>query len=303
MKKINLVIITLIAALLLAGCGDASGKLSDGNSVIFQVGNTKLTKNEFYETMRDHDNGDYIVKDLAKLLVNKEIETTDAITKEANDVFDEVIGEYDNDLAKALQTLGYDSEEDLRSDILDSVKSDYLVDKYLDDNWSALTAKYLPAKIRVLTFTTQENETEPFRARADKAYAELKSGVSFDEVAKKYMPEGSGAASLAAEALFTTDTAKYDKAVVEYMKTVVTPGLSEVFYNEAKTSCYIVYVTNNNISQLKSDFSNYLKNSDAITEELYGFYLQKYGFRVYDINIYNILKTNYPNYLVQDKEK
>ncbi|MBQ6653911.1 MAG: hypothetical protein IJM79_00060 [Erysipelotrichaceae bacterium] len=299
MKKITLAFIAILMVCLLAGCGDAHGKLTNGNQPLFTIGKTKVTKNDFYEVMRDYDSGDYLIKQTAKYIVNAEIETTDEITAEARKQFDETVAGYD-DLAAALKALGYASEEELMEDVVDSVKSDRMIDKYIEDNWDDLTAKYAPLKVRVLSFETEENETADFKERAAAALAELKAGETFDAVAKKYMDESSDAYKLAAEALYTTATSGYDTIVSEYLKTVTTPGLSEVLTDNTGTKAFVVQVTNNNLTQLKNDFVSYLKGLSSITQDMYTFYFKKHNFTIYDIDLYNLIKTNYASYLVQD---
>jgi hypothetical protein len=66
MKKLTVLILSVLMVCLMAGCGNASGKLSDGNKVLFQVGKNKVTKNDFYKVMRDYDAGDFIIKQAAK---------------------------------------------------------------------------------------------------------------------------------------------------------------------------------------------------------------------------------------------
>ncbi|MCR5067365.1 MAG: hypothetical protein K6A14_04850 [Erysipelotrichaceae bacterium] len=299
MKKIILALIAIMMVCLLAGCGDAHGKLTNGNQPLFTIGKTKVTKNDFYKVMRDYDGGDYLIKQTAKYIVNAEIETTDEITAQAKKQFDETVADYE-DLATALKTLGYDSEEELMEDVIDSVKSDLLIDKYIEDNWDELTKQYSPLKIRVLSFATEENETADFKERAAAALADLKAGAKFDDVAKKYMDEASDAYKLAAETLYTTSSSSYDTVVKDYLKTVVTPGLSEVLTDSTGTKGYIVQVTNNNLTQLKADFTEYLKGLSTISQDMYTYYFKKHNFTIYDIDLYNIIDTNYASYLVQD---
>ncbi len=298
MKKIALLLISVLMVCLLAGCGDASGKLSDGNKVLFQVGKNKVTKNDFYKVMRDYDAGDFIVKQAAKFIVNQEIETTDQIKADAKKQFEETIAEYD-DLKTALEKLGYESEEELMEDVIDSVKSDLLIDKYIEDNWDNLVSQYAPLKIRVMTFTQADNGDD-FKTTAANALNEIKAGETFSAVADKYMKKDSDAYKLTAESLYVTTSSGYDTVVKDYLKEVTTPGLSEVLTNSAGTVAYIVQVTNNNISQLRDDFITHLKGISTISTEMYGFYLKKHNFTLYDIDLYNIIKENYQSYLVQD---
>ena len=299
MKKITLTIIAIMMVVLLAGCGDASGKLTGGNQALFTIGKTKITKNDFYEVMRDYDAGDYIIKQAAKYVVNAEIETTDEISAEAKKQFDKTVAEYD-DLAAALKALGYASEEELLEDVIDSVKSDKMIDKYIVDNWDGLIKQYTPLKVRVMTFTSAESDEITVQDRAAKALAELKAGEAFENVAAKYMDTSSDNYKLVAEGLFTSTASTYDVNVKEYLKTVTTPGLSEVITNSTGTVTYIVQVTNNNAEQLRADFVDYLKTVSTMTQEMYSYYFKKHNFRLYDIDLYNIIKNNYSSYLVQD---
>ena len=88
MKRIKLSVITLLAALLLAGCGNKIAKLTNGNDVLIQFGDTKITKDDLYHSMLTTDGGYTVINMANKMIVNLEIETTDELVAEAQEQID-----------------------------------------------------------------------------------------------------------------------------------------------------------------------------------------------------------------------
>ena len=300
MKKTVEIIIASLMLVVMTGCGDASAKLSNPNEVLFSIDGTKYTKNDLYQQMIDYDAGDNLIKTVAKQVVNLEIETTDEITAKAQADYQDLLDMYNTDIETILNYLGYASEEALMDDLIASAKVEMLADKYIEENLDSLFDEYKPLLYKMITISTQENETETYEERAALALAELRDGVNFETVVEKY--GDATAQSSAAETLYTVNSS-LDSNVRSFLETVTSPTLSSAITAAGSTeTLYIVQVTSTNRTQVKDKLVDYLKNTDNFSTDLYAVYFKKHNFRVYDIDIYNSLNDNYPEFLVQDSK-
>ena len=144
MKRIKLSVITLLAALLLAGCGNKIAKLTNGNDVLIQFGDTKITKDDLYHSMLTTDGGYTVINMANKMIVNLEIETTDELVAEAQEQIDTYKATLTDDWQTSLEKLGFENEEQLFEQILSSIKATKLVSKYVDENFDTLVEEYAP---------------------------------------------------------------------------------------------------------------------------------------------------------------
>ena len=135
------------------------------------------------------------------------------------------------------------------------------------------------------------------RKKAEEAIAEIKAGSVFEDVAAKYTSDS----ALTAEKLYTRDNSSLDYNVLQFLATVQAPTLSDVIVNKNANGYYIVQVTVTNQEQLRIDTIDYLKSLSTFTDKAYGYFFTKHNFTVYDIDVYNSIKRNYPSYLGIDE--
>ena len=133
------------------------------------------------------------------------------------------------------------------------------------------------------------------KQKATEAHEQLKSGGSFDAIAEKYAEN----ADLAKETLYTNKSS-LEINVMQYLASVNAPALSDVITSDKGTAYYIVQVTNINGEQLKDDLHKYLEDTNDFTDSVYSYYCKKHNVKYYDIDVYNLIKNNYPAFLVQD---
>ena len=300
MKKLVKLLLVSLLVLGLAGCKDATANVSDKNTVMMTIGKNKITKGDLYQKMMADDAANTVINMALETIANKEIETTDAIKKAGQDKFDgykKDLTEDGDDFLESLKAMGFDSEEEFLNYCITLAKEEALSDKYIEDNFDSLFDKYKPVQARIMFFdgTLADSSVEKAKANAESALAEVKGGASFSEVAKKYNSKD----SLAAETLYTNDDDTLDSNVILYMFSTTTPGLSNVITNKDAKGFYIVQVTNMNKEQIRSNFTTHLKQEDDFADTVHGHFFEKYNFRVYDIDVYNTIKKNYPSYLVQ----
>ena len=76
--------------------------------------------------------------------------------------------------------------------------------------------------------------------------------------------------------------------------------LGEYQFNAKLDTFYIVKVVSTNVS--KEDASSAIYEIQTIDDQAFAYFLEKYGFVVYDIDLYNGIKSQAPVYLVQDNK-
>ena len=298
-RTLRAIVITLLAIGLLAGCKDASASISDKKTVILKVGSRTLTREDLYQKMLSDDNANTVVNKAMELIAGAEIETTDAIRTRAQEIFDDYkkqLESEDQSFEEILKSYGYESTEAFMDYCINSAKSEKLLEKYIDDNWDTLLEEHHPLKAKMIFLSATTETFNDVFAEAKQVLEEIKNGKSFDEASEEY----SDTKSLGTEKLYVRSDSSLDYNVLQYLLTVNSTGLSDVIANAGLNGYYIVQVTNTNALQMKDDFVKLLKNNSDFVEDANHFYFKKHNFKIYDIDIYNTIKSNYPAYLVQD---
>ena len=297
MNKTRRIIVLSLLALLLAGCSDASAKISNAKEVLFTIGDTKVTKGDMYDRMLADDAGATVIQKALSAVVAKEVETTDAIKAEAQKTFDtnkKAVEDAKLDWLEQLKSAGFDSEEDYMNHCLDTAKQAHLVDQYIEENYDTLLAEHKPVKARMI-FLSAGNDTEAAIQKMNKALDRIEAGEDFVLVAK----ETGSSEDRAKEKIYLRSDSTIDYNVLAFLEQTSSPKVSDVITAKNSNGYYIVQITNTNASQLKDEFVETLKADEDFTDEVYGYYMKKYGFRIYDITVYNQIKENFPAYLVQ----
>ena len=201
------------------------------------------------------------------------------------------------DFESSLEAAGYKSVDEFFEFLLSDIKIDYLQDAYIKEKWSELLTEYAPKKAKIMCFNSSETVTmDQAYENATKALAEVQKGGSFATVAAKYGSDS----SLANEKMYTSKDTNLDANVAQFISAQTAPTLSDVIKNANDSSYYIVQVTATNEEQIRDDFVTSLKAITDFGDTVSKFYFEKYHFTIYDIDIYNAIKTNYPSYLIQD---
>ncbi|MGN1399223.1 MAG: hypothetical protein ACI4WG_04405 [Erysipelotrichaceae bacterium] len=297
MKKITLIISILAIAFTLTACGNKTANVSH-NEVLIQFGKTKITTSDLYYQMLEADKGATAINEAAKVILDREIETTDEILAEANKQLNEIKIEFNDDLSSLMKSYGFETEEELLQQVIYSVKSDKLIDKYIENHLDELYAEYQPFKAKMIYIeinSTDDPEGELAKEEAQLVVDLLKGGASFDEVSAEH----SDKTSYGTEQLYTTESS-IDYNVLSYAQSVSSPSLSEIILNNNKTGYYVVQVTVTNKEQLKEDFLTSLKDNSDFTSMVENSYFRDHNFQLYDILTYTYISNNYSEYLSND---
>ena len=297
MKKLTLIISILAIALTLSACGNKTANVSH-NDVLIQFGKNKITTSDLYYQMLEADKGATVINQVAKYILDQEIETTDEILAEAEKQLADIKVEMEGDLSSLMKSYGFETEEELLQQVIYSVKSDKLIDKYISTNLDSIYEQYKPFKAQMIYIeinSTDDPDGEAAKQEAQLVVDLLKSGASFEEVSKEH----SDKTSYGTETLYTTEST-LDYNVLAYAQSVSSPALSDIILNNNKTGYYVVQVTVTNKEQLKEDFISSLKNNSDFTSLVENSYFRDHNFQLYDILTYTYINNNYSEYLSND---
>ena len=297
MKKLTLIISILAIALTLSACGNKTANVSH-NDVLIQFGKNKITTSDLYYQMLEADKGATVINQVAKYILDQEIETTDEIIAEAEKQLADIKVEMEGDLSSLMKSYGFETEEELLQQVIYSVKSDKLIDKYISTNLDSIYEQYKPFKAQMIYIeinSTDDPDGEVAKQEAQLVVDLLKSGASFEEVSKEH----SDKTSYGTETLYTTEST-LDYNVLAYAQSVSSPALSDIILNNNKTGYYVVQVTVTNKEQLKEDFISSLKNNSDFTSLVENSYFRDHNFQLYDILTYTYIDNNYSEYLSND---
>jgi len=297
MKKfVKIALLVVLSLSVLSGCKDATATISDKSTVIMTIGKTKITKGDVYDAMCNDDAANIIVTKALALIAEKEVELTDDIKKAAEDIYTnykEQIEKNKQDFEETIKSYGYESLEAFMDYCTETARSNALTDKYIEDNWNTILEEYAPVKARIISISGVSDDAAA-KEKIQSALAEIKDGGDFEAVAAKF----SDNKDLGKEALYTRKSS-LDYNVLQYLSTVNAPGLSDIITSQKGTTYYIVQVTNINAEQLKDELIKSLKDTNDFVNGIYTHYCEKHNFKIYDIGLYNLIKNNYPAFLVQ----
>ena len=287
MKKINAIIASAALLSMLTGCKDAEAEISDRETILFKVGSTTVTKGTVYDMLMNSQAGDTVLNGAQKKIAEQEIEITDEIKADAQETLDMYLEYYGDSFTTYLDQLGMTSEDYLNKSLIPSIQVEKLSEKYVDENFDTLAAKYQPVKAILIEFTTKED--------SDAAFAELNEGKDPAETASAHNSYSSGTSMI-----YTTEAASVDASVRTALLSQ-TPDQGWTQMEAADGSAfYIIKVEDNNVENFRDDaVSNFRTLADVSTASTQ-YWLSKYNFHVYDITAYNALKEDHPEYLIQD---
>ncbi len=298
-KLVKIALLSFITVALLAGCKDATATVSNPKEMLIKIGNVTVTKGDVYAEMMKDDASNTVVNLALKQIANAEVETTDDIKKEAQSTYDDYKAQIEStgvDFETGLKQYGYASAEEFMDYCISTVKADRLLDKYIDENWDKLVEENKPVKAKMI-WVDGSNGMEDAQKEANEAIALLKSGVSFAEVSEKYNDRP----AYAEEKLYTlANNSTLDYNVLQFMLNTTTPTLSEAIQANTGSAYYVVQVTNTNINQMKDEFITAYKNMTNTRDTVFHNYFKAHKFTIYDIDVFNTVKANYPSYLVQN---
>lgn len=276
--------------LFLAGCSGATASVSDPDKELMTIGDVTYTRGQEYEYIKKSTGPNLVMQMAEEVIYDKEVPVTDEIRKQAEDNYNEYAKTSDN-LESYIQSLGYKDRQDYIDKVLiPAVQAEKLLTKWFTDAQEEIVQEYKPSRAQIIQTDSKDS--------ADKALQALKDGKSAQDVAGQYQMEGTSYNGTAA-IVTTMDTVLPTRLINTLSSAESKAGVvNEVFENDDKTQFFVAVLVSNNYDDIKGELESTLKNDSTVTEKCLVSYLTKYDFRVFDQDIFDYLRVNYPQYLV-----
>lgn len=282
------------AALLftVSGCSDATTNVTDASTALVSVGKTKITKENIYTGLKTQGAVNSIINRVTEIICDNEIPLTDEIKAEAQatmESFKGYVGEENWD--NFIKGNGYASEEDyFNQRVVLAARAGHITEKYLDEAWSKVASNTNPRQVQI--FATDDEEKAKQALEAIKGGKEVKAVIEeLGGISEDY--DGSTQTLTSESGLPTNVWGNIVKVTED--NTV----LDEVQYSLDLTKYYVVKVIATNPDDFKETAIKALATSTNIQNEGFAYYLKKYNFNIYDIDIYNAFKTQAPQYIIK----
>lgn len=278
MKKI---LIILLVALSLVGCTTKGySKVTDGDTVIIEGPNKKVTKQEIYESLKSLSSSEYTQDILIKIAENVDIDM-DEIDKEIQETIDLYI------------SIGYLNESDVeyaRSTLKASAVLEKLAEIYVNDNYDEFVENDKPVKMQMVSFYDEET--------ANKFVEDVKAGKSFEEAASD-----NGYQYDCPIQIFLDSDETLPLNVKSYLNDTASTGLSTIIIVtntttdadgnvQSNDTYYILNIISKNPEDYVEEYKT--KKIDSVGEDgVINYMFETHDVKFYDQDIYEIMYQNY----------
>ncbi|MEG0694417.1 MAG: hypothetical protein RR440_01585 [Erysipelotrichaceae bacterium] len=292
MKKISVLAIVM-SLILLTGCSDATADISDGGKTLFTVGGESITRDDLFKPMKANA-ANTVLEEATKVIVKKEIETTDAMRSAATSELEKAKATTSGTFKEYINGMGFkDEDEYYNKYLLLAQQQQGLYRKYVDENFDKIAKKLHPVKAQII-YTTDKD-------KAVAALADVIAGKGFVETAKAYGDTTNFNGNV--QLIHASSTGIVD-VLMNRIKTVKKDNtlIKDLIVDATGNGSYILNVVNTNAKDFKNEAIDAFLALTNTKDDAMAYFLKKYNFAVYDINVYNTIKKNNPAYLVQDQD-
>ena len=296
MKK-NKIVLVLGAALMLGGCGNATANISHGSDVIGTIGNTSITDGDIYSSLKSTSGYSYALTMIREQIFAREIEVTDEMRQQAQDEYDQYAEQYEaQDTGMTAEEyviyLGYESVDDYINKVyLPNYEQQALNAKYMEDDNANFLEEYEPVKAQIIQTSDQDTASQALEA--------LNNGDDFADVAEEYNDSTTYDGS---EQIVTTQSGLPTAVMTKLNDAEDGTLVNEVIADTTNGYYYVVRLVSKDYETIKDDIVEALQDNTTLTNDAMVYYLKKYNFTVYDVDIFNALRDSNPEYLVQRPE-
>lgn len=296
MKK-NKIVLVLGAALMLGGCGNATANISHGSDVIGTIGSTSITDGDIYSSLKSTSGYSYALTMIREQIFAREIEVTDEMRQQAQDEYDQYAEQYEaQDTGMTAEEyviyLGYESVDDYINKVyLPNYEQQALNAKYMDDDNANFLEEYEPVKAQIIQTSDQDTASQALEA--------LNNGDDFADVAEEYNDSTTYDGS---EQIVTTQSGLPTAVMTKLNDAEDGTLVNEVIADTTNGYYYVVRLVSKDYETIKDDIVEALQDNTTLTNDAMVYYLKKYNFTVYDVDIFNALRDSNPEYLVQRPE-
>lgn len=295
MKKISGILCVCALSITLVGCKDATAGVSDAKKALITVGDTSITKGDVYKVLKGNSGASTALSMATDAIYDMEgIKVNDEMKKRAEKEFQEALKsskQKEEDFLKNLKSYGFESKEDyIEQYYYSEYKQEALNKKYVNDKKKSVFNTYNPVKGRVLETTSKE--------KAEDALKAIQKGEDFESTAKKY---GDTTTYNGKETVYISESG-LPQSVFSQMVNVTKNGIiSKVIEDTSSGKYYVAQVTEKDSSKFEKDAINtILETSTSLKDTVLTYYLEKNKFTIYDIDVYNGIKSQNESYIVQD---
>lgn len=292
----------LMLSSILTGCAGAQTSVKKGDSTLFQVGDTVVTKQQIYDTVKYNKGASYSIEKIKEKIEKIEVKDEDQMNKKVKKRIDILYKQYEEYYGKEesfesqVKNSGYKDVDEFKKKVLrPQVLEELLMEKYTNKHIDKYLKQYKPVIAKVLAVEGED--------AAKEAVKELKSGASWDDVYTKYASQSSSYQNTK-KVLTTSDSdlnpddikTLYKNKKAGVMTKVYSPSSSD------STTRYLINVISCDATsdEYYADFINQLKSLDSNFEKnLWKHYLKKHNFEVHDQDIFDIIRVDNPEYLYQ----
>lgn len=289
MKLSKKILLTLSLATLTA-CSDAVTKVNKANDVLMKVGKNTITKGELYTSMKQAFGASTVNSMAIKQIAALEVPVNEEMKKAAKDTLNNYKKLYGDSFKSYLSNTKMTEDQYLNDYLIPSQQAQKLAEKYILANFSIISKKYQPVQASVIIFKDEK--------KANEALTELKkANANIEEIAKKY-----NSTNKFIKKIFTLDSKEVDSLV----RNAIQSQKKELGWTLVKSSdgvtFNLVLIDSKDVNKLQKEITEHLKKDSSITADANTFYFKKYNFHVYDKVVYDALKADFPNIVIQGKK-
>ena len=286
----------LSSVLLLSGCQGAQASISDANEPIMTIGSKTYTKGDEYDLLKASSGANMSVELIRQAILDSEIKQDEEIKKEAEEQYEELASNT-KDIEDQLKKAGYEGKDEYIDKVLiPSVQYNKLMDKYFDDAKSEIKKEYKPSLVKIIECDDKKT--------AKKALEAVQKGTELDKIYDEYASDSSTYSN--EEVLITTNSTDLPTRLINTMYKQKKAGVAdEVFTTDSEsgsTTAYVAILISNDYKEIKEQIKDNLSSGSDFSTQCIVYYLNKYNFNVYDQTIFNYLRENNPEYLINYPE-
>lgn len=273
-------LLTLLSLVLfLAGCSDATARLSTPNAPVIEVGNTIITQNQVFQYLTSRDTSSVIISMAKNILRNAQVEVTDEIRKLAAADLKTMRDILQDDFELGLRQLGFRSEEEyMEMALIPLAQQNVMMEKYITDNLDFIVATYFPRQARIIEFTVE--------ADAQEVLDGIKAGGSTEELGKANTTSLDFFGQLA---IYHRDS-RIPNSLKTILRDSTAPLLTQEIIRDTNGRFYIVEIIEAIPSRFQDEMIKSLTSVSSLIDTMWVAKFKEANFAIYDIRAFNAIK-------------
>lgn len=290
MKKITYGLLALAMMFTVSGCSDASTKVSNGKEQLISIGKDSITKETLYSTLLSQGQITPIINLVTEKLIELEVPMTAEIEEEARKNFDDLKEAIGENFEKLIKQAGFDTEEAYYEErVVYTVRAARLTNVYLENEFAKAATSYRPIQVQMIEVDNAEDALLALNA--------IKGGMSFEDAGEEYATSK----NLNGVTTVINNKLGLDSGIFSKISTKTSTGLiDEVLESSNKKSYYVVSIVESEPTKFEEAATNSLAAITSVSDDAFQYFLEKYDFRIYDIDVYSAFKSQAPKFIIQD---